>query len=404
VEGRPPANARTGLWLIGASGNLGAAVTVGAAALSRGLAKPIGLVTSTEPFAGLGLLNPGDLVIGGHEVRARKPGASARGLAAPGGFLPAHIVEAVAAELEAADLEVRPGTLHGASPSVRRLVEPEGNGVPVGETGEEAVRRLEGDIRDFRTRRDLQRVIVVNAASTEPPPESMPRDAEELGAALARAGDSGLRPSSLYALAALRAGCPYVNFTPSVGAELAPITALFESEGLPHAGADGKTGETLVKSALAPLFSVRNLEVLSWTGQNILGNRDGMVLSDPSNRESKIRSKSTLLGGILGYDPEQRVGIDYVESLGDWKVAWDFIHFRGFLGEPMRMQFTWEGCDSLLAAPLILDLSALVALAHARGESGVLGHLAVFFKAPIGGQEHSLVPQFERLLGHVTRG
>ena len=147
-------------------------------------------------------------------------------------------------------------------------------------------------------------------------------------------------------MAAARAGCPYVNFTPSLGADHPAVSSAFEAADLPHAGADGKTGETLVKSALAPMFAARSLEVMSWTGQNLLGNLDGRVLADPASKEAKVRSKSAVLKDVLGYEPESRVGIDYVGSLGDWKVAWDFIHFRGFLGVPMRMQFVWEGCDS----------------------------------------------------------
>ena len=221
--------------------------------------------------------------------------------------------------------------------------------------------------------------------------------------ALQAGGSAELPSSCLYALAAARAGCPYINFTPSAGATPKAIARRFEEAGLPHAGRDGKTGETLVKSVLAPMFAIRNLRVRSWTGQSILGNDDGAVLADPASRESKVRSKSALLPGILGYAPEAHVGIDRVRSLGDWKVAWDFIHFQGFLGTSMRMQFTWEGCDSILAAPLVLDLVRLVACAHRAGDSGPLGALSVFFKDPLASEEHSLVPQFNDLLDYVER-
>ena len=121
-------------------------------------------------------------------------------------------------------------------------------------------------------------------------------------------------------------------------------------------GYDGKTGETLLKSMLAPMFANRNLQVMSWVGHNIFGNMDGKVLDDPANKKSKVTSKDRLLGEILGYSPQTLVTIEYIASMGDWKTAWDHIHFQGFLGTPMTLQFIWQGCDSLLAAPLVLDL------------------------------------------------
>ena len=146
------------------------------------------------------------------------------------------------------------------------------------------------------------------------------------------------------------------------------------------AGRDGKTGETLVKAALAPMFAARNLRVRSWFGQNILGNSDGRTLAEPTARASKQRSKGALLPAILGYQPDAHVGIDYVPSLGDWKVAWDHIAFDGFLGTRMSLQLSWQGADSILAAPLVIDLARLVDLALRRREAGVLPYLAAFFK------------------------
>ena len=139
---------------------------------------------------------------------------------------------------------------------------------------------------------------------------------------------------------------------------------LAAQRGTCHAGHDGKTGETLLKSVLAPMFAARNLEVMSWVGHNIFGNLDGLVLDDPANKAAKIKGKDQLVRQILGYDPQTLVSIEYIRSLGDWKTAWDHIHFRGFLDTPMTLQFTWQGCDSLLAAPLVLDLVRFVELSH----------------------------------------
>ena len=198
-----------------------------------------------------------------------------------------------------------------------------------------------------------------------------------------------------------RAGCGYVNFTPSPGAILPGLVETLEHSGVPFIGSDGKTGETLVKSALAPLFKYRNLRVLSWQGYNLLGDRDGEVLATDENKRTKVRSKDNLLHEFLGYPLQSTVEIDYVPSLDDFKTAWDFIHFQGFLDVKMSMEFTWHGCDSVLAAPLVLDLVRLTALAQDRGESGVLRHLAIFFKNPLGSVSHDLHDQYHRLMDYV---
>jgi len=142
---------------------------------------------------------------------------------------------------------------------------------------------------------------------------------------------------------------------------------------------------------------------LSWFGQNILGNRDGEVLQDPETRTAKIRSKDRTIAAITGGSPATRVSIDYVPSLDDWKVAWDFVHFRGFLDTKMSMQFVWQGCDSLLAAPLVVDLARLADLEMRVGRSGPMKHLGFFFKDPIGVDELDLSTQWRRLVHHVDQ-
>ncbi len=203
--------------------------------------------------------------------------------------------------------------------------------------------------------------------------------------------------SSLYAIAALDLGNSYINFTPSLGAAPAAIDELARLRGARHAGCDGKTGETLLKSVLAPMFAARNLQVMSWVSHNIFGNLDGRVLDDPANKRSKLASKDRLLGEILGYKPQTHISIEFIESLGDWKTAWDHIHFTGFMGTPMTFQFIWQGCDSVLAAPLVIDLVRFTELARRRGQTGLLTFLASFFKSPLGVEEHSFPLQFQML-------
>jgi myo-inositol-1-phosphate synthase len=224
----------------------------------------------------------------------------------------------------------------------------------------------------------------------------------ELRAALDDDREGVLPTSMIYAYAALDAGFPYVNFTPSIGASTPALDELARARGTVLAGRDGKTGETLVKTTLAPLFAHRNLRVLAWEGYNMLGNPDGEALRDPQTRLSKTTSKDRSLRAILGEQAgHSAVHIDFVPSLDDWKVAFDYIHFEGFLGVKMAMQFTWQGCDSALAAPLVLDLARLAAFARSRGESGCMKQAACFFKDPGGCDVHSFEKQFAMLKDYV---
>jgi myo-inositol-1-phosphate synthase len=157
-----------------------------------------------------------------------------------------------------------------------------------------------------------------------------------------------------------------------------------------------------MKTVLAPMFAMRNLQVMSWVGHNIFGNRDGLVLDDPSNKSSKVDTKDRVVTQILGYKPSTLVTIEYVPDMGDWKTAWDHIHFQGFLGTKMVLQFTWQGCDSLLAAPLAIDLARLADLEKRRGGRGLMRHLASFFKSPEGVEEHDFFKQFDLLARYVA--
>ena len=269
----------------------------------------------------------------------------------------------------------------------------------------EVIDAVRGAIRAFRERHALARVVVVNLVSAGPEAAPCPEHDSLDGLESLIAGNrrDHLTPSLCYAYAALREGCAYVNFTPNPGAELGAIAELAARTATPFYGDDGKTGETLVKTALAPMFAARNLRVLSWEGVNMLGNADGRALDDPRNRTAKVRNKEQVLSSILGYAPHAGVDINYVPSLGDWKTAWDLIHFQGFLDVPMTMQFTWQGCDSILAAPLVLDLARLADFALRRGESGPMPQLAAFFKHPIGVDEMALPRQFQMLLDYAAR-
>ncbi|MFF5219202.1 inositol-3-phosphate synthase [Micromonospora sp. NPDC000442] len=368
---------RTGVWLVGARGSVATTSIVGALALRAGLTGPTGCVTELPGVNSPALPAFADLVFGGHDVVATPIAKRAEALA-DAGVLPARLVAALPEELAAVERELRPA--------------------PTAGTQADRAAALVRDLTAFRQRHELARVVVVNVAATEPAPRPHPghADPDALRAALA-GPDEVLPPSSLYAYAAVAADCPYVDFTPSTGLRLPALTALADRRGVPYAGHDGKTGETLLKSVLAPMFAMRHLTVRSWSGLNLLGGGDGATLAHPDANAAKVRSKQRVLGETLGYLPQGDTRIGYVEELGDFKTAWDLITFAGFLGTGMRLEFTWHGCDSALAAPLVLDLARLTAAAHAAGHTGPLTDLAFFFKDPLGTGTHSLADQWTRL-------
>lgn len=385
----------TGVWLIGARGNVATLSIVGALAIARGDADTTGMVTTREPVASLDLPKIGDLVFAGHDIQTRSIEQVAEAAHEAGSVPDRETLNAVREDLREIDARINTGTAISCGRVVEDLSEDQATDT---QSVADIVSQIRDDYTTFVETEELDQLIIVNVASTEPPIES-PQKYDTLDAfeEAIENDDRGLPASTLYAYAALTDGHPYINFTPSTGSALGGLEELAAQENIPHVGRDGKTGETLVKSALAPMFAKRNLRVLSWEGHNILGNTDGLVLENEENKAGKIESKGSLLEEILGYETHNAVRIDYTPSLGDWKTAWDHIHFKGFLGTEMKMQFTWDGSDSALAAPLILDLVRLIAFADERGEGGFQPQLASFFKSPMGVDEHDLSRQFETL-------
>ncbi|MFE2757253.1 inositol-3-phosphate synthase [Actinosynnema sp. NPDC059335] len=365
---------RTGLWLIGARGSVATTAVCGLLGLRAGLVPPTGCVTELLEAD----LPPWDsLVVGGHDVVSTPLVKRAEQLARAG-VVPAELLGPIADGLREAQAELRD--------------------VPVGAQAEVAA-RLADDLASFRSRHGLARVVVVNVASTEPPVDPHPAHASlsALEEALA-AGETVLPPSSLAAYAAFRAGCPFVDFTPSTGVTPPALAELAAAVGVPYAGRDGKTGETLVRTVLAPMFTARALRVRSWAGTNLLGGGDGSTLEDPAHASSKLRTKASGLAALLGHPVTAPLHIDNVPELGEQKTAWDHVSFEGFLGARMSLQFTWTGLDSALAAPLVLDLARLLAAAHRSGRVGVQSALGFFFKDPLGSDEHGFAEQTRALV------
>lgn len=396
-----PSPRRVGLWLVGAFGGVGSTTALGLAALRQKLTDTTGMVTALPRFAGADFDPPEAFVVGGHDIRQTSFTRAAAELHARSNVFTDALLLACKPQLDGWSANVKPGVVFQPSAVIAALADrPD---VRRAETAKQAITAIQADLAAFRKANDLDDLVVVNVASTEPP-FAVGDDHStwaKLSAALERGG-SVLPTSALYAVAAIGADAPFVNLTPSLGATFPAAEELARARGLPLLGQDAKTGETLLKSVLAPMFLKRNLRVLSWVGHNILGNRDGLVLNDPANKSSKVKTKEALLGEMLGYQPQSHVSIEYIESLDDWKTAWDHIHFEGFLGTKMTLQFTWQGCDSLLAAPLVIDLARLAALAHRNGDAGTFTPAACFFKSPLGVTEHDLGKQFELLAGYLA--
>lgn len=397
------AQKQIGLWLIGAKGGVATTVMTGLAALARGLVEPIGLITETKDFHSLNLIDWSDIVVGGHDIRNESLLDEARRMWTVSRAIPPGVLESVTPDLVDIETRLRPGTVLASGTSIQAIASlPESK---VAKTPRSIIDQIRTDILDFAETNDVERVVVVNLASTEPPWSSpIPDNFDELSPLLECASESSPLPtSSLYAIAAFEADAAYINFTPSTGATPQALNSLAQQRGLPHAGCDGKTGETLLKSVLAPMFRDRHLNVMSWVGHNIFGNLDGKILDDPSNKAAKVKSKDHLLANLLPTTPQTLVSIEFIESLGDWKTAWDHIHFEGFLGTPMTMQFTWQGCDSILAAPLVIDLIRLVDRARLAGEAGSLPWLASFFKSPLNCHEQGFAAQITMLHDWVKK-
>jgi len=377
-----PDNQLVGLWLVGARGSVATTAVTGLLALRAGLIQPTGCVTELDSFSRADLPSWEDIVVGGHDVVHTPLDKRAEQLA-ESGLVPPRLFAAVAAGLRTVEAELREG-YH-----------------PATHTGAQAAAaaRMIADIESFRERHGLARVVVVNVSSTEPPMPHVPEhdDLDALETALADPARSVLPPSSLSAYVALRAGCSFVDFTPSPGIRLPALTKLAGQLGLPYAGSDGKTGETLLRTVLAPMFTARALKVRSWAGTNLLGGGDGANLADPVQARGKLESKARGLAALLGNEVVAPLHIDNVPDLGEQKTAWDHVSFEGFLGAKMSLQLTWNGLDSALAAPLVLDLARLTAAAHAAGQSGPLSALAFFFKDPVGTDEHRFAEQTQLL-------
>lgn len=257
--------------------------------------------------------------------------------------------------------------------------------VAIADNHREAIEILRGNIRDFKAENDCETVVIINLASTEKYFDKTDSAFQSLKY-LEQALDSNapeIPPALVYAYAGIAEGAPYGNFTPSTAADVPAMVEFAKKNRVPVAGKDGKTGQTMMKTVIAPGLKSRALKVEGWFSTNILGNRDGLALSDPDSLKSKVKTKGSVLDDILGYKVEDHiVDIRYYKPRGDNKEAWDNIDITGFLGQPMQIKVNFLCKDSILAAPLAIEIARCLELAQRRGEGGVAEALSLFFKLP----------------------
>jgi myo-inositol-1-phosphate synthase len=385
----------------------------GVEAVRRGHAKPIGSLTQMgtirlgkrtdkrspmiKDFVPLAKLN--DLVFGGWDIRKD----NAYEIAAHGGVL------------ETRDLDKEKKFLKGIKPMpavfdqhyVKRL---SGTHVKKGRTKMDLAKQVMEDIDLFQHKNKLDRMVMVWCGSTEIflKPGKVHRSLEDFEKGL-RQNDPGIAPSMIYAYAAIKKCIPYANGAPNLSADFPALIDLAKENGVPVCGKDFKTGQTLMKTILAPGLKARLIGLNGWYSTNILGNRDGEVLDDPGSFKTKEESKLSVLEHILQPDlyPDlykdftHLVRINYYPPRGDNKEGWDNIDIFGWLGYPMQIKIDFLCRDSILAAPIVLDLVMFLDLAQRCGMKGIQEWLSFYFKSPMHAPglypEHDLFIQLMKL-------
>jgi myo-inositol-1-phosphate synthase len=285
-----------------------------------------------------------------------------------------------------------------------------GENVKRGKTKRDLAEQLRQDIRDFKTKNRLDRVVAVWCASTETYIKSGPQHAtiEQFEKAMER-NDDAIAPSMLYAWACIMEGVPYANGAPNLAVDTPALMQLASDRGVPISGKDFKTGQTWMKTVIAPGLKARMLGLAGWYSTNILGNRDGEVLDDPASFKTKEESKLSVLHTVLQpeiypdlyKDFSHVVRINYYPPRGDNKEGWDNIDIFGWMGYPMQIKVNFLCRDSILAAPIVLDLALFSDFAQRAGLKGIQEWLSFYYKSPMAAPalqpEHDLFIQQTKL-------
>ena len=385
----------------------------GVFAIRKGLAQPIGSLTQmgtirlgkrTENRTPkikdfIGLVGLDDIVFGGWDIFAEDTYAAAR----TAGVLEPSLLDQIRPEMEA----IKPMPAVFDQRYVKRL---SGPNVKTGKNKRDLAEQLIADIRNFKAKHGCDRLVMVWTGSTEvfmkEGPVHQSLAAFEAGL---EASDDAIPSSMVYAYAALKEGIPFANAAPNLTADIPAMLELAALTKAPVTGNDMKTGQTLIKTIIAPGLKARMIGVRGWYSTNILGNRDGEVLDDPESFKTKEESKKSVLDYILQpnlypdlyKDLCHVVRINYYPPRGDNKEGWDNIDLVGWLGYKMQLKINFLCRDSILAAPIVLDVALFMDLAKRAGMSGVQEWLSFYFKSPVHAPglypEHDLFIQLMKL-------
>jgi myo-inositol-1-phosphate synthase len=406
------ATGKLGILLVG-MGAVSTTTIAGVLAVRRGLAKPFGSLTQMgtirlgkrtegrfpliKDFVPLTSLD--DVVFGGWDIFEDNSYEAAR----TAGVLEPDLLEQIRPELEA----IKPMPAVFDRRYVKRL---DGPNVKKGKNKKDLAEQLIADMRRFKADNGCDRLVMVWCGSTEVYLTESPVHASV--AALEKgleASDDAIPSSMIYAYAAIKEGIPYANAAPNLSADVPALLELAQKSGSPLTGKDLKTGQTLIKTIIAPGLKARLLGVEGWYSTNILGNRDGEVLDDPESFKTKEESKKSVLDFIFQPDlyPElykdlhHVVRINYYPPRGDNKEGWDNIDIFGWLNYKMQLKINFLCRDSILAAPIVLDVALLLDLAKRAGMSGIQEWLSFYFKSPMHAAglypEHDLFIQLMKL-------
>jgi myo-inositol-1-phosphate synthase len=407
-----PASGKLGVLLVGL-GAVSTTTVAGVMAIRKGLAKPIGALTQMGtirlgkrtdnrtppikdfvPLAGLD-----DIVFGGWDIFDDNCYEAAK----TAGVLESSLLDSIKDELSA----VKPMSAVFDRQYVKRL---DGPNVKKGKNKKDLAEQLISDIRRFKADNNCDRVVLLWCGSTEifltESPAHQTIEAFEEGLA---ENDPSIPSSMIYAYAAIKEGLAYANAAPNLSADVPALMDLAQKTGSPLTGKDLKTGQTLIKTIIAPGLKARLIGIEGWYSTNILGNRDGEVLDDPESFKTKEESKKSVLDYILQpnlypelySDLHHVVRINYYKPRGDAKEGWDNIDLVGWLGYKMQLKVNFLCRDSILAAPIVLDVALFLDLAKRAGMSGIQEWLSFYFKSPMHAPglypEHDLFIQLMKL-------
>ncbi len=404
---------KLGVLIIGLNGAVSTTFLAGTLAVRKGLAIPVGSLTQLstirignraennfpliKEFIPIADLN--DLVFGGWDIRDENCYDSA----AYAKVLKESDLLSVKDELRA--IHPMPGVFEQ-----RFVVRLKGTFVKKGINKFDLMEQVRLDIRNFKQDNNLERLVMIWCGSTEIflSMNNIFNNIESFEEGM-RDNNPDISPSMLYTYAAIAEGIPYINGAPNLSADIPALVTFAENQNVPIAGKDFKTGQTMIKTVIAPMLKARMLGLNGWFSTNILGNRDGEVLDDPSSFKTKEVSKLSVLNSIL--QPElyndlyskfyHKVRIDYYPPRGDNKEGWDNIDLFGWLGYPMELKINFLCRDSILAAPVALDLILFMDLAQRSNLAGIQEWLSFYFKSPMHSEnvvpEHDLFIQLMKL-------